>query len=77
MKQKALVTDLAPTALGPYSEGIDAGDYVFASGQVGLDPLGKGAEGEAAQSVEAFKKVAAILDAAGCTWTAVAVAERL
>jgi len=29
MKQKALVTDLAPKALGPYSQGIDAGDYVY------------------------------------------------
>jgi 2-iminobutanoate/2-iminopropanoate deaminase len=70
MKQKALITDLAPKALGPYSQGIDAGDYVFVSGQVGLDPLsGKAAEGIAAQAEQAFKNVAAILDAAGCTWS--------
>jgi 2-iminobutanoate/2-iminopropanoate deaminase len=70
VKQKALVTDLAPKALGPYSQGIDAGDYVFVSGQAGIDPLtGKLAEGIAAQCEQALKNVGAVLDAAGCTWT--------
>jgi 2-iminobutanoate/2-iminopropanoate deaminase len=70
MKQKALVTDLAPKALGPYSQGIDAGDYVFVSGQAGIDPLtGKLAEGIVAQCEQALKNVGAVLDAGGCTWT--------
>ncbi|HZP95242.1 MAG TPA: Rid family detoxifying hydrolase [Candidatus Limnocylindria bacterium] len=69
MTRKAVATDLAPKALGPYSQGIDAGDYVFVSGQVGIDPVsGAVAEGVAAQAERAFANVAAILDAAGCTW---------
>ena len=67
--QKAVATDLAPKAIGPYSQGIDAGDYVFVSGQVGLDPLtGKAPDGIAAQAEQALRNVAAVLDAAGCTW---------
>ena len=31
-------TDGAPKAIGPYSQGIDAGNYLFCSGQIGLDP---------------------------------------
>jgi 2-iminobutanoate/2-iminopropanoate deaminase len=70
MRQRAVTTDLAPKAFGPYSQGIDAGDYVFVSGQAGVDPItGKTAEGIAAQAEQAFKNVAAILDAAGCSWS--------
>ncbi len=65
-----MTTDLAPKALGPYSQGVDAGDYVFVSGQAGIDPLtGKTAEGIAAQAEQALKNVTAILDAAGCSWS--------
>jgi 2-iminobutanoate/2-iminopropanoate deaminase len=70
MRQRAVTTDLAPKALGPYSQGVDAGDYVFVSGQAGIDPLtGKTAEGIAAQAEQALKNVTAILDAAGCSWS--------
>jgi 2-iminobutanoate/2-iminopropanoate deaminase len=69
MKQKALRTDRAPKAIGPYSQGIDAGDYLFVSGQVGVDPQsGTVREGIAAQTEQALKNVAAVLEAAGCAW---------
>ena len=66
---KAIRTDHAAKAVGPYSQAIDAGDYVFVSGQAGIDPAtGKAPEGIEAQAEQAFKNVAAILDAAGCGW---------
>ena len=69
MKQR-IATDKAPTAIGPYSQGIDAGDYVFVSGQVGIDPAtGAVGEGIAAQTELALRNVTAVLEAASCTWT--------
>ena len=35
---KEIKTDKAPVAVGPYSQAIAAGDFVFCSGQIGLDP---------------------------------------
>lgn len=69
MKAKAVRTDLAPKAIGPYSQGVDAGDYVFVSGQVGIDPgTGKVPEGIAAQAEQALLNVAAVLSAVGLGW---------
>lgn len=39
MKQKQISTHTAPTAVGPYSQAIVAGEFVFCSGQIGLDPI--------------------------------------
>lgn len=36
--KKAIHTNKAPQAIGPYSQAIDAGDFVFVSGQIPLDP---------------------------------------
>jgi 2-iminobutanoate/2-iminopropanoate deaminase len=36
--KKIVSTDHAPAAIGPYSQGIDAGDFVFVSGQVPINP---------------------------------------
>ena len=38
METTKIHTDRAPAALGPYSQGIRGGDYVFCAGQAGLDP---------------------------------------
>ena len=38
MKKKVIQTDKAPKAIGPYSQAIQAGDFLFLSGQVPLDP---------------------------------------
>ena len=67
MTRQAINTTGAPAAIGPYSQGIDAGDLVFCSGQVGLDPatgelVPGGVEAEAER---ALRNLAAVLDAAG------------
>ncbi len=38
MKKAIVQTDLAPKAIGPYSQGVRVGDFFFFSGQIGLDP---------------------------------------
>ncbi|MCW2990510.1 MAG: reactive intermediate/imine deaminase [Solirubrobacterales bacterium] len=59
-------TDRAPAALGPYSQAIVAGGFVFCSGTVGIDPAtGDVREGIEAQTEQALANLAAILDAAG------------
>jgi 2-iminobutanoate/2-iminopropanoate deaminase len=62
-----ITTDAAPRALGPYAQGVVAGDVVFCAGQVGLDPattkLVPG--GIAAETARACENLAAVLAAAG------------
>ena len=67
MTRQAVSTNGAPAAIGPYSQGIVAGDLVFCSGQLGLDPVsGEIVEGGVeAQAERALRNVAAVLDAAG------------
>ena len=68
MKQR-ITTDGAPAAIGPYSQGIVAGELIFCSGQLGLDPAtGALAEGIAGQADRALRNLGAVLDAAGCTY---------
>ena len=38
MKRQIVTTDAAPKAIGPYSQAVWAGDYLFCSGQISLDP---------------------------------------
>ncbi|HLY72933.1 MAG TPA: RidA family protein [Planctomycetota bacterium] len=38
MAKKTVTSDQAPKAIGPYSQAVDAGDFVFLSGQIPLDP---------------------------------------
>ena len=38
MEKKAILTDHAPKPIGPYSQAIQAGPWVFCSGQIPLDP---------------------------------------
>jgi 2-iminobutanoate/2-iminopropanoate deaminase len=67
-RKQAIATDKAPQAVGPYSQGIASGDLVFVSGQVGIDPAtGKLADGIEAQTEQALRNVAAVLEAAGAT----------
>jgi 2-iminobutanoate/2-iminopropanoate deaminase len=60
----------APAAIGPYSQAIDAGDFVFLSGQVPIDPkTGELVEGDiAAQTERALDNLGAVLEAAGCSF---------
>ena len=68
MKQ-ALATAQAPAAIGPYSQGIAAGQTVYVSGQLPIDPaVGKIVEGDIkAQTEQCFKNIKAILAEAGLT----------
>ena len=59
-------TDKAPAAVGPYSQGIQLGDFLFTSGQLGLIPeTGLLPEGIEAQTRQSLKNLDAILSAAG------------
>jgi 2-iminobutanoate/2-iminopropanoate deaminase len=71
--RKAVYTDRAPKAVGPYSQGICAGDFVFTSGQVGLDPAtGKMvAGGMTAQARRIMENLRAILEAANSDFSKV------
>ena len=63
---KQIQTTKAPAAVGPYSQGIAMGDFVFASGCIPLDPATKTMpEGIKAQATQALENVKAVLEAAG------------
>jgi len=70
MTRRAVSTTSAPTALGPYSQGIVGGEFVFCSGQIGLDPSTGDfvAGGVEAQAERALRNLAGVLDAAGCSF---------
>ncbi|MBR6328719.1 MAG: RidA family protein [Lachnospiraceae bacterium] len=66
MSKETVATKNAPGAIGPYNQAIKAGGFVFASGQIPIDPAtGEMPEGIEAQAEQVFKNVAAILEAAG------------
>ena len=67
--KKIIATKNAPAAIGPYSQAVQAGNMLFASGQLGLDPAtGQFPEGGVKeQTAQAFKNVKAILTEAGLT----------
>lgn len=68
-----IVTDKAPAAIGPYSQAIIAGDFLFASGQIPLNPeTGEVTGGDIkAQAEVVMKNIGAILEAAGSDYTKV------
>ena len=65
--KKKIATPNAPQAIGPYSQAIQHGDFLFVSGQIAIDPqTGDIIEGDIeAQTEQVLKNVAAIIDAAG------------
>lgn len=65
-------TPNAPAAIGPYSQGMIAGNLVFCSGQIPVDPAtGAIPEGITAQAEQSCRNVAAVLAAAGSDATRV------
>ena len=71
MARKAISTDTAPAALGPYSQAIVAGGFIFCSGTVGVDPAsGAPGDGIEAQTELALRNLDAILTAAGASLSA-------
>ena len=74
MNNKIVVsTPLAPSAIGPYSQAIRGGGFVFCSGQVALDPATGQVTGSEvrAQTERVMKNLEAILKAAGTDFTKV------
>jgi reactive intermediate/imine deaminase len=69
MPRQAIHSDQAPAAIGPYSQATRAGDTVYFSGQIPLDPAtGELVGGDiAAQARRAFDNLAAVCAAAGGT----------
>lgn len=67
MRRERIATESAPAAIGPYSQAIATGEFVFASGQIALDPKsGQLVEGDVrAQTRQAIENVSAVLQAAG------------
>lgn len=64
--EKILVhTDLAPAAIGPYSQAIDLGDLVFTSGQIPVAPDGSVSADITQQTHQALKNLKAVLEGAG------------
>jgi 2-iminobutanoate/2-iminopropanoate deaminase len=67
MKKEIISTDQAPKAIGPYSQGVKAGGFLFLSGAIALDP----ATGEmcgggiAAETELVMKNISALLSASG------------
>jgi len=66
----AVKTDKAPLPIGPYSQAVRAGDFLFISGQVGVDPKSKTIVngGIEAQTRQTLQNIAAILGAAGLSF---------
>jgi 2-iminobutanoate/2-iminopropanoate deaminase len=67
LERRAVQTGEAPAAIGPYSQAIVAGDLVFVSGQIPIDPSRGGMiESDAAGQAElVMRNIGAILEAAG------------
>ena len=72
MEKSVISTPSAPAAIGPYSQGWTAGNLVFTSGQIPVDPAtGEAPQGIEAQAEQSCKNVAAVLEAAGVSLDAV------
>ena len=67
MKKEIVVADKAPKAIGPYSAGVKAGQFVFTAGQLGIDPQNGNfvPGGIKAETRQALLNLKAVLEAAG------------
>jgi 2-iminobutanoate/2-iminopropanoate deaminase len=67
MEREVIVTEKAPAAVGPYSQAIRVGDFVFTAGQLAIEPVtGKLVEGGIEeQTRQVLRNIAAVLEAAG------------
>jgi 2-iminobutanoate/2-iminopropanoate deaminase len=66
-------TDKAPAAIGPYSQAIVAGNFLFTAGQIPLDPAtGQIVQGDVtAQTERVMRNLTSVLEAAGTSWASV------
>jgi 2-iminobutanoate/2-iminopropanoate deaminase len=67
MSKAAIATDKAPAAIGPYSQGVRAGNLIFTAGQIALDPATQQvvASGITEQTTQVLENLKAILEEAG------------
>lgn len=66
LSPQTCTSDKAPKALGPYSQAVRAGNLVFTSGQLGLDPqTNELVDGIEAQTRQAWRNLANVLETAG------------
>jgi 2-iminobutanoate/2-iminopropanoate deaminase len=67
---KTVVTDQAPKAIGPYSQGIIASGFLFTAGQIAIDPAtGQVITGDVrAQTERVLQNLSCVLAAAGASW---------
>ncbi len=64
--KKVIATNSAPGAIGPYSQAIDTGSFVFVSGQIPVNPAtGEIPDGIKAQAAQSIANIKAILSEAG------------
>ena len=64
--KRSVSTDKAPAAIGPYSQAIQVGEFLYVSGQIPVDPAtGKFPEAITDQAEQSLKNLKAILEAAG------------
>jgi 2-iminobutanoate/2-iminopropanoate deaminase len=65
--KKVIATDLAPQAIGPYSQAIEAGDFIFTSGMIPINPAtNELVEGDIkVQAQQAIGNLIALLEASG------------
>jgi 2-iminobutanoate/2-iminopropanoate deaminase len=73
MQKEIIQTDAAPQAIGPYSQGVKAGGFIFFSGQIPLDPAtGELVGGDiAVQTERVMENIAALLASSGLGFPAV------
>jgi 2-iminobutanoate/2-iminopropanoate deaminase len=69
MARKVVATSDAPKAIGPYSQAVEAGGFVFVSGQIPIDPkTGNVVQSDIkTQTEQVMKNARAIIAAAGCS----------
>ncbi len=71
MSVRIVHTENAPAAIGPYSQAVVAGNFLFTAGQIALDPAtGQIVQGDvSAQTERVMRNLAAVLENAGASWS--------
>ena len=78
MKKEIISTKKAPSAIGPYSQGMIVGDYIFTSGQIPLNPENGQLVTEISKAtVQVMENISAVLEAAGSSLEKVIKTKRL